>query len=99
MVIQELQEARFEEHSTRLRLAKVAIHFIGGDMVEAKGGLVLEVQTVPVGAGDLSQRVGADDAGLDEGGGAVVGAVDGPSAARCVTASGRCSWKTRSSPD
>jgi len=57
-------------------MGQVAIHLVGGDMVEAERRLANLVQTVPVGAGRFQQHVGADDIGFDEIGRAGNGAID-----------------------
>ncbi|MNC40906.1 hypothetical protein D3C75_896480 [compost metagenome] len=45
---------------------QVAIHFVGGDVMEAKRCTLLRWQCQPVGAGCFQQAVGADDVGLNE---------------------------------
>ncbi|MNR30379.1 hypothetical protein D3C85_1478320 [compost metagenome] len=57
-------------------MGQVAIHLVGGDMVEAEGPLAHLVQTIPVGASCFQQHVGADDIGFDEIGRASDGAID-----------------------
>ena len=47
----------------------VAVHLIGGNMVEAEGLLLLFPKPGPVVTGRLQQSEGADHVGLDEGGG------------------------------
>ncbi|MNP12715.1 hypothetical protein D3C76_1049640 [compost metagenome] len=55
---------------------QVAVHLVGGDMVEAERCLVLGIQSQPIGAGAFQQAVGADDVGLDEFSRAIDGAID-----------------------
>jgi len=55
---------------------QVAVHLVGGDVVEAEGLAALGRQALPVGAGGFEQLIGADDVGLDEFGRAVDGTVD-----------------------
>ena len=55
---------------------QVAIHLIGGDVVEAEGLFARLRQARPVGAGGFQQAVGADDIGLDKRRRAVDGTVD-----------------------
>jgi len=45
---------------------QVAIHFVGGNMVEAEGAFFRLGQGQPVGAGSFEQAVGTDDIGLDK---------------------------------
>ncbi|MNL20609.1 hypothetical protein D3C87_1418660 [compost metagenome] len=47
-------------------MGQIAIHLVGGDMVEAERRLANLVQTVPVGAGRFQQHIGADDIGFDK---------------------------------
>jgi hypothetical protein len=55
---------------------QVAVHLIGGDMVETKRFALGGRQCLPVGAGGLEQAVGADNVGLDEIRRAIDGAID-----------------------
>ena len=57
-------------------LAQAAIDLVRGDMDEAEGGAGRLVEVAPIFARGFQQDAGADDIGLDEGGGAVDGAVD-----------------------
>src|SRR5690606_6476921 len=56
-------------------VGQVAVDLVGGDVVEAKACPGVVVETAPVAAAGLQQAVGADDIGVDEGRGAVDGAV------------------------
>ncbi|SWM32792.1 Uncharacterised protein [Klebsiella pneumoniae] len=54
---------------------QVAVHLIGGDVVEAEGLLLRFPKPGPVVTGRLQQSEGADHVGLDEGGRAINGTV------------------------
>src|SRR5690606_13818288 len=55
---------------------QVAVHLVGGNVVEAEGFTTAFRQALPVGAGGFQQLVGTDDVGLDELGRTVDGAID-----------------------
>lgn len=57
-------------------LAKGAVDFVGGDVLEAEGGLRSVVQAVPVLEGGLQERGRAEDVGADELARTVDGAID-----------------------
>ena len=54
---------------------QVAVHLIGGDVVETEGLLLLFPKPGPVVTGRLQQSEGADHVGLDKGGRAINGTV------------------------
>ncbi|MCY1536252.1 hypothetical protein D9M68_717000 [compost metagenome] len=58
-----------------IRTLEVAIHLIGRNMVEAERRLGFIFQVIPVTAGRLQQRIGANDIGLDEFGRPIDGAI------------------------
>lgn len=57
-------------------MGKVAIHLVGGDMMEAEGRLARLVQAIPISTGGFQQHIGADDIGFDEIGRSSDGAID-----------------------
>ncbi|MOA33947.1 hypothetical protein D3C78_1552870 [compost metagenome] len=54
---------------------QVAIHLVGGNVVEAKRAFLRLGQGLPIGSSGFQQAVGADDIGLDEVRRAINGAV------------------------
>ncbi|MNF00178.1 hypothetical protein D3C80_1989700 [compost metagenome] len=58
-----------------IHAVQVAVHLVGGNVMEAEGRLALGLQRHPIGADAFQQAVGADNVGLDEVGGAVDRAV------------------------
>ena len=59
-----------------IRMGQIAIHLVGGDMVEAEGHLAHLVQTIPIGASRFQQHISADNIGLDKVSRACDGAVN-----------------------
>ena len=59
-----------------IRVGQVAIHLVGGDMVEAERRLARLVQAIPIRTSRFQQHIGADDIGLDKIGRAGDGAID-----------------------
>ncbi|MNQ91497.1 hypothetical protein D3C85_1068810 [compost metagenome] len=57
-------------------MGQIAIHLIGGDVVEAKGGLAPFIQIFPISAGRFQQDISADDIGFDKIGRAGNGTID-----------------------
>ncbi|MNH00382.1 hypothetical protein D3C79_595730 [compost metagenome] len=59
-----------------IRVGQIAIHLIGGNMVEAESALAHLVQAAPICAGSFQQHIGANDISLDKIGRPGDGAID-----------------------